>query len=394
MKEIKGFLKLVFVFLILFSLVGCDDDIIDVVIEPEKYEVKFIVDGETIDSQEVEEGTSAIAPSVLEKVGYKFIGWDKEFDNVKSDLEVNAIFEILKYQVKFIVDEEVIDSQEVEYGESAIIDIVPSKEGYKFIGWDKEFDNIKSDLEVNAIFEEMTIEKEKINGVINELENYFNSLTYPLVNGMLELLEEKDGILIEWTSSDEKVISLNGRIRQPYTDKKQEEIILSAKLSLNGCFLNAKFNLNVKRGYKDLSKGINAVYNYNSSYLSESALKTFDIVYYAFLGLRLDASGNFSNALATKSKINGYKDKLHKEGGRALVSLVANSGDAPNNIRKIAENDESLERLANNLLNFCKENDLDGVDIDWETPGLEGGLAYTKLIKKYMKYLRLKMKST
>ncbi len=99
-----------------------------------------------------------------------------------------------------------------------------------------------------------------------------------------------------------KVIGLDGRVRQPYTDKKQEEVILETLLSLNGCELSAKFNITVKRGYKDLSKGINAVYNYNSSYLSEAALKTFDIVYFAFLGLRLDASGNFSNSLVQKLK--------------------------------------------------------------------------------------------
>ncbi len=34
------------------------------------------------------------------------------------------------------------------------------------------------------------------------------------------------------------------------------------------------------------------------------------------------------------------------------------------------------------MLTFCKENDLDGVDIDWETPGESGGLNYTKLMKK------------
>ncbi len=373
-----------------YKFIGWDKDLtnitsdleINAIFEVLKYEVKFLVDGVIFETQFVEVGSDVKASSEPKKEGYKFIGWDKDLTNITSDLEINAIFEVAKYEVKFLVDGVIFETQFVEYKGEAKISSEPKKEGYKFIGWDKDFTNVTSDLEINAIFEEMVDEKEKIQSVISELEEYFNGLEYPLVNGTINLPKLNNDITIKWKSSDEKVIGLDGRVRQPYTDKKQEEVILETLLSLNGCELSAKFNITVKRGYKDLSKGINAVYNYNSSYLSEAALKTFDIVYFAFLGLRLDASGNFSNSLATKTKINGYKDKLHKEGGRALVSLVANSGDAPNNIRKVAENDESLDRLANNLLTFCKENDLDGVDIDWETPGESGGLAYTKLMKK------------
>ena len=60
-----------------------------------KYTVKFLnEDGTQIgDVQEIEEGKSAVAPANPTKEGYTFKGWDKDFRNVTSDMEVKAIFE-------------------------------------------------------------------------------------------------------------------------------------------------------------------------------------------------------------------------------------------------------------------------------------------------------------
>ena len=60
-----------------------------------KYTVKFLnEDGTQIgDVQEVEEGKTAIAPANPTKEGYTFKGWDKDFSNVTSNIEVKAIFE-------------------------------------------------------------------------------------------------------------------------------------------------------------------------------------------------------------------------------------------------------------------------------------------------------------
>ena len=61
------------------------------------YNVNFLdIDGKIIVSQVVEEGKDAIAPDSIPNVeNYKFIGWDKEFTNVQSDLEVTAKYEKL-----------------------------------------------------------------------------------------------------------------------------------------------------------------------------------------------------------------------------------------------------------------------------------------------------------
>ncbi len=166
MKKLFAFL---FVLLFAFVLVGCggeNEPTPDPTPKPDptpvevtKYTVKFLVDGRVIDTQEVEEGKAATRPADPTKEGYEFTGWDKDFSNVKANLEINAQFkeiikEATKYTVKFLVDGKVVDTQEVEEGKAATKPADPSKEGYEFTGWDKDFSNVKSNLEINATFKE------------------------------------------------------------------------------------------------------------------------------------------------------------------------------------------------------------------------------------------------
>lgn len=60
---------------------------------------KYIVtfkdwDGTILKTEEVEEGKSATAPSNLSREGYEFVGWDKTFSNITSDLTVTAQYEL------------------------------------------------------------------------------------------------------------------------------------------------------------------------------------------------------------------------------------------------------------------------------------------------------------
>ncbi|HEY8390529.1 MAG TPA: InlB B-repeat-containing protein [Clostridia bacterium] len=101
------------------------------------------------------------------KEGYTFVGWyyDEEFtqpyngEPIYADTKLYAKFEINKYTVTFnLAGGEVIEGeaiQIVEYGNSAVAPTV-TREGYRFIGWDKSFDNIKGDLIVTAQWERIT----------------------------------------------------------------------------------------------------------------------------------------------------------------------------------------------------------------------------------------------
>lgn len=83
-----------------------------------KYTVTFM-DGEKVleTFTNVPHGSAVTAPEVPEKDGKTFVGWDKKFDNVTSDLIVNAKFETKKFTLTFInFDGTTVYTAEVEYG--------------------------------------------------------------------------------------------------------------------------------------------------------------------------------------------------------------------------------------------------------------------------------------
>lgn len=123
----------------------------------ETYTVTFY-DGEggrLLDTQYVVEGGSATAPANPEKEGYTFIGWDKEFDSVTGSISVYAEFEIKTFTVVFKNDDGTVlkAEQTVEYGSSALAPTNPEKAGHTFVGWDKAFDEVKEDVVIVAKYE-------------------------------------------------------------------------------------------------------------------------------------------------------------------------------------------------------------------------------------------------
>ena len=126
--------------------------------EKQTYKVKFRdADGTILDEQDVKEGESAKAPSNPTKEGYTFTGWDKSLDNISGDTDITAEYEVIKNKVTF-EDENgnKIKDVEVEYNGSVSendIPQAPEKEGYTFVGWDTDLDNITEDITVRPKYE-------------------------------------------------------------------------------------------------------------------------------------------------------------------------------------------------------------------------------------------------
>ena len=126
------------------------------------YNVTFINDdGMKLSEQEVAAGFDAVPPTPPTKVGYHFTGWDKDYKKVESDLIIMAQFEIDKYTVKFhdMNPSVVIKTQQVEYSDAATAPEPPEHTGYHFLYWTPaDFDVITSDLDVYAQYEMNTYE--------------------------------------------------------------------------------------------------------------------------------------------------------------------------------------------------------------------------------------------
>lgn len=122
-----------------------------------KYTVTFM-DGEKVlrAYTNVPHGSAVTAPEVPEKDGKTFVGWDKKFDNVTSDLTINAVYDVDTFTVTFKDGEKVLETQTVEYEAAAtapdIARLTPP-EGMHFAKWDKDFSKVTEDIEVSAVYE-------------------------------------------------------------------------------------------------------------------------------------------------------------------------------------------------------------------------------------------------
>nr|MCR5422484.1 InlB B-repeat-containing protein [Bacilli bacterium] len=112
-------------------------------------------DGRTIKTEAVEKGKSATAPTNPSREGYTFKGWDKAFDNITSDLSVTATYDRITFTVTFKdYNGTVLKQETVNYNENATAPANPSRTGYTFTGWDKDYTKVKSNLEVTATYQE------------------------------------------------------------------------------------------------------------------------------------------------------------------------------------------------------------------------------------------------
>ena len=121
-----------------------------------KYTVTF-KDGETVlQTEKVQHGSAATEPKKPEKDGKTFVGWDKKFDNVTSDLTINAVYDVDTFTVTFKDGEKVLETQTVEYEAAATAPDtarLSPPEGMHFAKWDKDFSKVTEDIEVSAVYE-------------------------------------------------------------------------------------------------------------------------------------------------------------------------------------------------------------------------------------------------
>lgn len=116
--------------------------------------VTFKAEGNVVEEVEVRQGENAKAPKAPEIEGKTFVKWEGDYTSVTANCEIVAVYEVNKYTVEFKVDGSLYgDSQQVEYGKAATAPADPTKEGFEFIGWDAEFNEVKGNLVINAKFE-------------------------------------------------------------------------------------------------------------------------------------------------------------------------------------------------------------------------------------------------
>lgn len=129
---------------------------INAVYDVDTFKVTFKDGEKVLETQTVEYEAAATAPDIARlspPEGMHFAKWDKDFSKVTEDIEVSAVYELNVYTVIFKNGETTLKTEMVKHGSAATPPNVFDIATKKFVGWDKPFDNVTSDLIVNAKFE-------------------------------------------------------------------------------------------------------------------------------------------------------------------------------------------------------------------------------------------------
>lgn len=129
---------------------------INAVYDVDTFTVTFKDGEKVLETQKVEYEAAATAPDTARlspPEGMHFAKWDKDFSKVTEDIEVSAVYELNVYTVIFKNGETTLKTEMVKHGFAATQPNVYDTATKKFVGWDKSFDNVTSDLIVNAKFE-------------------------------------------------------------------------------------------------------------------------------------------------------------------------------------------------------------------------------------------------
>ena len=179
----KNLIKLVVVALLCFITFGCDQ------VDPveEKCVITFDSDGGSeIQSIEIQKGTKISKPNDPVKEGYLFNGWylnDEKWSfigyTVTEDMTLKAKWDEKEYTMIFISDNNIISEKKYKFNSPIDVPNDPVKEGYTFIGWDKELPQVmpSEDMTLKAKWEEKeyTVMFISDNNLISEKKHKFNS---------------------------------------------------------------------------------------------------------------------------------------------------------------------------------------------------------------------------
>lgn len=130
---------------------------VGVEIPPQKITITFVdYNDRVISTEETYVGLTIKAPANPEREDYIFSGWDKDLTNITESTTVKATYTAKQgYIVTFVdYDDTVLKTETVISGKSATPPANPTRENYKFSGWDGDYTNVTSNRTIKAKYSE------------------------------------------------------------------------------------------------------------------------------------------------------------------------------------------------------------------------------------------------
>lgn len=178
---------------------------------------------------------------------YSHKGWKPALDYVTEATTYTAIYDSskVKYKVTFMNGTTVIDEQMVPYGEAAVAPTNVNREGYKFVGWNTSFAKVTEALTVKALFEELIIRT--VNVVDVDGDKIVNTTVEDGEKYALPEAPEKEGYTFDAYYDGDKKLGVAGDeisvtanititakyIENPKSSSSQQEIASSSSTPRN-----------------------------------------------------------------------------------------------------------------------------------------------------------------
>ena len=159
---------------------------IGVLAAEDTHTVTFLIDGEVVSTQEVAHGADAVLPEIPEKFGYTQIPpqWSSNGKNITEDITIEAKYTINEYIVTYKVDNQNYKALTYIHGEQVVMIPVPEKAGYTG-RWDTIIDVLTDHITVNAVYTEAAAVETEVPGepVSPGLDNEENDKWTPFIIG-------------------------------------------------------------------------------------------------------------------------------------------------------------------------------------------------------------------
>ena len=351
------------------------------------------IDGKT---REFLEGDVYALPNANKK-GYKLIGYaDGEKIVTKGEIVVDKDYEFTSVWVAAGTENKeyaltLTESQTYKklYGE---IIILPNtfKFGYIFKGWtdgtniyNKGFQYVLyNNVTLTPVFEEIQGGDSQSNlaYTIYNLDLFYDNIVFPIKENInLPVKDSVTNAEIVWESSNPEILSEKGVVTRIMHKDRNIEVKMTATIKIDNIVETREYEFYVKQQYKDLSKGVAAGYFYPSEGISDFGLDTLDILNCAFL--YFDNQGRITGGEGYANSLASFIERAHARGDRVIASIGAQGTNTIQYIKTISESPALIENFAENLLQYVIDTKLDGIDMDWETPGSSHAKNYTKLMK-------------
>ena len=188
-------------------------------------------DGTILKEEFVEKNNSASAPNDPKRDGYSFIGWDQDFTNISTDLEVTAKYQPMEHTVSFYdFYGNLLKEEKVFTGDSATSPTLPEVPYHTFKEWDIDFSNVDFSMTVRPLY--------TYNGETQDMET---------ANYWIQELSKKHDINKIIMTSDE-IEAFNESV---YSDYLSTEVVDVLKLEKT---VTDTYVLNMINAYSNMSK--------------------------------------------------------------------------------------------------------------------------------------------